>query len=186
MAVVPRAASAQEPTFAPQPLKPFAAIPPLASPFPSLLGEPTGGASALPGYFASGPLRLSLQSGIVPMAGGFPQCQTLEEASGNSVRGIPVLRYTLLRLTPNLVLHGFSSGGCPIDGGIGAAITYSVPVAPTLWLVAGAGMYGVPSHYPLPARTQQDVRVDLIKQVDAGHSLSVGVGRRGVAFGGVF
>ena len=168
-------------------MRPFAAVPPLVALPQVLLGEPTGDASALPGYFASAPLRLSLQSGIFPIGDAFPQCATREEASGNSVGGIPVQRYTLLQLTPNLVLHGFTSAGCPIDGAIGGGLTYAARVAPSVWLVAAAGVYGVAPHYPFPARVRGDLRVDLAEEaIDAGHSLSVGVGERGVSFGGVF
>jgi hypothetical protein len=149
------------------------------------LGEPTG-PSALSPWIASTPMRLSLQGPIFPMAGAFPNCAAYEDPSGNSVQGFAVQRYTMLRLTPNLVLHGFSSAGCPIDSAIGAALTFTVPVAPSLFLVAGAGVYGVPSHYPLPARQNADFRVDLVKAMTDGRSMSVGVGRRGVSFGGTF
>src|SRR5689334_24727885 len=70
-------------------------------------------------YSAFVPLRLSLTAGLFPMARAFPECESLEEASGNSVNGFAVQRYTFLRLTPRLVLHGFSSAGCPVDSGAG-------------------------------------------------------------------
>lgn len=188
-----RASAAQEPTAAlPQRLQPFGSIPPLASHpvsgpggFPLALGEPSGDSGVLPGYFASAPLRLSLQNQIFPYAGGYDGCATRGDAAGNSAGGIPTQRYTLLRLTPNLVLHGFSAAGCPIDGATGAGLTYSVPVGPSLWLVAGAGVYSAPS---LPGRrgARSDFRIDLVKKVDDMHSLSVGIGKRGVTFGGAF
>lgn len=149
------------------------------------VGEPTGNGALSP-WVASTPLRLSLQSPIFPMAGAFPNCAAYEDPSGNSVNGFPVQRYTMLRLTPNLVLHGFSSAGCPVDAAIGGAITYTVPIAPKLWLVAGAGIYAVPAHYPMPARQNGDLRVDLVRAMNDGRSVSVGVGRRGVTFGGTF
>jgi hypothetical protein len=177
-------ARAQEPsgpapwqwTLAPQPKL----VPPLL-----LLGEPTGSAGLSP-WALSTPLRLSLQSGIFPIGGAFPNCQSRQEASGNTVNGFALQRYAPLQLAPGLVLHGFSSAGCPVDGAIGGALTYSVPLRPSLQLVAGAGVYGVPAHYPLPARTRSDFRVDVMKQLDGGRSLSVGVGKRGVSFGGVW
>jgi hypothetical protein len=97
-----------------------------------------------------------------------------------------VQRYTFLQLTPNLTLHGFSSAGCPVDSAIGGAVTYSIPINPSIWLVAGAGVYTVPAHYGLPARQQSDVRLDLVKTTNDGRSVSVGVGRRGVSIGGSF
>jgi hypothetical protein len=177
-------AFAQEPTSpgqSPWPLATNFQLPPTSL----FVGEPTGNGALSP-WVASTPLRLSLQSPIFPMAGAFPNCAAYEDASGNSVQGFPVQRYTMLQLTPNLVLHGFSSAGCPIDAAIGAAVTYTVTIAPKLWLVAGAGIYGVPGHYPLPPRQNGDLRVDLVKGLDDGRTMSVGIGRRGVTFGGTF
>ena len=187
-------ARAQEPTSGPpQRLRPFGAIPPLpsqgsaASPLFSLSGEPTGDASALQGYFASAPLRLSLQNRIFPMGNAYDQCGTRGDAAGNSTGGIPLQSYTSLRLTPNLVLHGFAAGGCPIDGAIGAGISYSVRVAPSIWLVTSAGVYTAPAPAQYAgARRRSDFRIDLVKKVEGTRSLSVGVGRRGVTFGGAF
>jgi hypothetical protein len=183
-------AGAQEPTSAPQRLQPFGAIPPLpsaAAPLGLSLGEPTGDAAALPGYFASAPMRLSLQNQIFPLGDGYDQCGTRGDAAGNATGGIPTQRYTLLRLTPNLVLHGFTAGGCPIDGAIGGGITYSARVAPSLWLVAGAGIYSAPAPAQYSAgRTRSDFEIDLIKKVNDTRSFSVGVGKRGVTFGGAF
>jgi hypothetical protein len=192
---VGESARAQEPTSSPAPqlFQPFSAITPPAtpsspaSPLLNLVGEPTGDTGALAGNLASAPLRLSLQNSIFPIGQGFDQCGTREDAAGNSTGGIATQRYTLLRLSTNLVLHGFTRAGCPIDGAIGAGITYSVQVRPTLWLVAGAGIYTAPA----PAlwaggRTQNDFRIDLVNKVSNQRSFSVGVGKRGVTFGGVF
>ena len=178
---------AQEPSVLLRAPWPVASNPQLP-PQPLLsLGEPTSGGALSP-WIASTPLRLSLQSTIFPlsMSGAFPNCTSLEEPSGNSFQGIPVQRYTMLELTPNLVLHGFSSAGCPIDGAIGGAITYSIPIKPSIWLVAGAGMYGVPAHDTLPARRRSDFRVNLVKTTSDGRAVSVGIGRRGVSVGGNF
>jgi hypothetical protein len=164
---------------------PLAPNPQLA-PLSLLSGEPSNGPGLSP-WIASVPLRLSLQSGIFPMAGLFPNCATREDGSGNSFQGAPLQRYALLRLTPNLVLHGFSSAGCPIDGALGGGVTYTVPLRPSLWLVAGAGIYSTPAYgAALPARQQSDVRIDLMKETSGGRSLSVGVGKRGFSFGGSF
>jgi hypothetical protein len=146
-----------------------------------------GDTGSLPGYMASAPVRLSLQNQIRPIEGGYPECASREDSAGNSIGGIPLQRYTVLRLTPHLELHGFTSGGCPIDGAIGGAVTYTVRVIPTLWLVAGAGIYAAPAPAQVAsARTRSDFHIDLIEKVNDTQSLSVGVGRRGVTFGGVF
>jgi hypothetical protein len=40
--------------------------------------------------------------------------------------GIPVQHYAELRLTPRLVLSGFTQLGCPIDAGIGGVLTFAL------------------------------------------------------------
>jgi hypothetical protein len=176
-------AGAQEPTSAWQ-QPPTVLVPgvKLATPwvFP---GEPTGAGGMSP-WVASTPLRLSLQSGILPTAGGYANCVSLEEPSGNTINGFPVQRFTSLRLAPALVLQGFSSAGCPVDGAIGGGLTYTAAIRPSLSLVLSAGVYGVPAHAPLPARVQSDARIDLTHQLDGRSTLSVGIGKRGITFGG--
>jgi hypothetical protein len=180
-------AFAQDPPALYQPSSPLAPNPQLPSQPLLVLGEPTG-RPALSPWAASIPLRLSLQSTLFPLAmsGVFPNCAMYEDPSGNSLQGFPVQRYTFLQLTPNLALHGFSTAGCPIDSGMGAAVTYSIPIKPSIWLVAGAGAYTVPAHFGLPARQRSDFRLDLVKTTSDGRSVSVGVGRRGVSVGGSF
>jgi hypothetical protein len=142
------------------------------------------------------PLRLSLTSGL-PASGPFiPGCDERAEASGNSVNGFAVKRYTFLDLGPNLVLHGFSSFGCSADAGIGGGVTYWVPLSKTLSLVASAGAYGLPT----PGLATSSVvtssgRLDLVKRLGWGRTLTFGLGTRvrtrdglfsGVGFGGSF
>jgi hypothetical protein len=152
---------------------------------PWLRGEPTGTAGLSP-WVSSTPLRLSLGGDIHSIGGGFANCVSLEEPSGNTINGFAVQRFASVRLAPALTLQGFSSAGCPVDGAIGGGITYTVPVGPSLWLVAAAGVYGVPAHAPFPARTTNDARLDLTKDLNGGRTLSVGVGTRGVSFGGAW
>jgi hypothetical protein len=122
------------------------------------------------------PLRLALTSSIFPLAGGFPQCASREEAAGNTVNGFPIQRLRTLALTPRLSLIGFSQGGCPIDGGLGGGATYTIPLRPSLWLVAGAGYYVVPGRdVAIPTRTGADLRMDLVKKTDSGQLLRFGV-----------
>lgn len=150
-----------------------------------LPGEPTGTAGLSP-WVASTPLRLSLQGAIRPIAGGFSNCASLEEPSGNTVNGFPVQRFASIRLAPALVLQGFSSAGCPVDGALGGGLTYTISIRPSLSLVVGAGAYGVPAHSPYPARVANDARIDLMKGVDGGGTLSIGIGKRGISFGGAW
>jgi hypothetical protein len=178
-AILPLGALAQEPTTAfasPWPLAPNPML--TSAPLFGLGGEPSG---ALSPSIAAVPLRLSLQSTLFPSADAYPNCASREDGSGNSFQGWPVQRYTLLALTPNLVLHGFSSAGCPIDGAIGGGVTYAVPIRPSWWLVIGGGLYG--THAGLAGQRRSDVRIDLMKAIDSSTSMSVGVGRRGVSVG---
>jgi len=189
VAVAP-AAAAQEPTGA-RVLQPFASLPPpAAAPDPAggifSLGEPTGDRGDLSGRYASMPLRLSLTSDIFPQASLFPNCASREDASGNTIHGMPLQRYTMLALGPHLVLSGFSQTACPVDSGMGGAITYAVPIDKRLWLVAGAGIYSVPAHDTLPARTRSDLRLDVVTKTEGGRVFNVGIGKRGVSFGGAW
>jgi hypothetical protein len=152
---------------------------------PWLRGEPTGPAG-LSSWILSTPLRLSLQGDIRPIGQFFPNCATREEPSGNTINGFPVQRFVSIRLTGALTLQGFSSAGCPVDGAIGAGLTYTAPLQPSLWLVASAGAYGVPAHAPYPARQSNDVRVDVTKLLDDQRTVTVGVGRRGISVGGAW
>jgi hypothetical protein len=152
---------------------------------PWLRGEPTGPA-ALSSWVLSTPLRLSLQGDIHPIGGGFSNCTSREEPSGNSINGFPVQRFGSMRFTSALTLQGFSSAGCPVDGAIGAGFTYTAALESSLWLVASAGVYGVPPHAPFPSRSSSDGRVDLIKQLNDGRTLTMGVGKRGISVGGAW
>jgi hypothetical protein len=126
-----------------------------APPAPS--ADRGGDTGPLSGYRLAAPLRLSLEASVVSRAGGFPNCVSREDAAGNSVGGIPIQRYAQWRLTPRLVLSGFSQGGCPIDAGIGGVFTYVVPLRPSLQLVLGAGIYAAPGQLPLFAGAQASV-----------------------------
>jgi hypothetical protein len=152
-------------------------------------GEPSSAGSLSP-WVVSSPLRLSLQSTIFPVAPLFPNCPSTEFGPGYAVPGIAMQRYAFLPLAPRLVLHGFSSAGCPIDGGVGGGVTYETVLRPNLSLVAGGGVYGVPARSLLPARTQAEARVDLIQRLDTGRSIGVGLSvRRGtptVSIGGAW
>jgi hypothetical protein len=152
---------------------------------PWLRGEPTG-PGGLSSWVLSTPLRLSLQGDIQPIARAFPNCISREEAAGNTINGFAVQRFASIHLTKALTLQGFSSAGCPVDGAIGAGLTYTVPLQPSLWLVASAGIYGVPGHAPFPPRQSGDLRVDLTKQLNDGRTMTVGVGRRGTTVGGAW
>jgi hypothetical protein len=179
-------AQAQEPTGGPlAPATKGVVVSPLQQ--RPLLGEPTGGSGDLPPYFASTPLRLSLMGEMYPIAAalGDDGCHSRTDASGNSVNGFPVQRYTMLSLSPRLVLHGFSRAGCPLDAGAGGGATYTLPLRSNLWLVASAGAYALPSQVPGRTVLKTDARIDLARGGSA-HTLSIGLSRRGLSFGGLW
>jgi hypothetical protein len=169
-------------------------------------GDQGGDAGVFSGFRLSAPLRLSLEASVAPKAGGFPNCDVLGDDVGNSVGGIPVQHYTELRLTPRLVLSFFTQLGCPIDAGLGAALTYAIPVRDSMQVVFGAGMYGAPAQFQLfgglpasflgglastPSPLNEAARVDMVWSARRGNTYDVGVesvGTRmqGVRFGGGF
>jgi hypothetical protein len=171
---------------------------PPASPAFPFSGEPTGSAGALSAALASMPIRLTLQGALFPVGRALPQCESRDEPAGNSVGGIPVQHFASLRLVPNLVLSGFSQQGCPIDSTIGGALTYSVAVAPSAWLVFSAGVYGAPalpasfSGAAGPPHLSAAGTADIVWKNQTGHSFSIGTSsdvgarRQLFTFGGDF
>ena len=136
------------------------------------------------------PLRLTLVFDAFPQARQFPECPSLEEPSGNTMNGFPIQRYTFLPLAPRLVLHGFSSAGCPVDAGVGGGLTYAMPFAKDTWLVPSSGFYSLPRQ----GITNVAARIDVVKSSADGSSLNVGLGIKygssdlsnALAFGGRF
>ncbi|HYP78137.1 MAG TPA: hypothetical protein VER12_19325 [Polyangiaceae bacterium] len=143
---------------------------------------------------AFAPLRLSLTGGLFSHASAFSGCEARADASGNSVNGFAMQRSTFFRLTPHLVLHGFSMLGCPVDAGMGGGLTYSVPLRKSLWLVGSAGFYALPKPGGgSSAFVTSGARVDVVKQLAWGRTLNFGLGTRGdgaqfsaLHFGGSF
>jgi hypothetical protein len=130
---------------------------------------------------AFAPLRLSLTGGLFAQANAFTGCDSARtDASGNSVNGFATQYYSFVRLTPQLVLHGFSMAGCALDAGMGGGLTYTVPLRKSLWLVSSAGFYGLPSAVggASSALVTSAARVDVVKQLAWGRTLSVGLGTR--------
>jgi len=150
-------------------------------------GEPTGDRWLEP-TLAVLPLRLSLMSEAFPVgrALGDDPCASHEDAAGNSIQGFSIQRQTYLPITQQLVLHGFSRAGCPIDAGVGGGLTYSIPLPSKMWLVASAGAYAQPSVTPGPIQPRPDARLDVILRSTPSSALSLGVGRRGIALTGLW
>lgn len=169
---------------APPPPTPASAMVPTPVAF-SLLppGEPTSFGSTLPPTLAVLPLRLSLMSDTFPISGALAgdACQAQEEA--NSAWSFPVQRATYLRLTPQLTLSGFSSGGCTLDAALGGGASYVLPLPSNLWLVVNAGLLSQPA-FPGGSRTRGDVHVDIMMRPTPDRAYALGLWRRGMTFTG--
>jgi len=128
---------------------------------------------------ALSPLWLTLSGGLFSQASAFHGCESRAEASGNSVNGFAVQRHSFLRLTRQLVWHRFSMAGCAVDSGSGAGLSYAIPLRKQLWLLPSAGVYRLPTpgDGTSPLVTSA-ARLDLVAQLDQGHTLSVGLGAR--------
>ena len=95
-----RSASADDPPSPPVLELRLAPVPTLAPPNLLPRGDRSSGGTGLSPVFAFEPLRLSLTSTLFPLAGGYPQCETLGDDVGNSIHGMPVQRMLFLRLNP--------------------------------------------------------------------------------------
>lgn len=134
------------------------------------------------------PIRLALQGSSVPGGHADPGCRDNNESTGSATAsgpGYPMQHAAALQLVPKLTLVGFSRGGCQLDAGIGGALVYATPIRKDIWFVASAGIFHLPHAGPggAPA-TKLDARVDLVLARPQGRSYAVGVGTRGVTFGG--
>jgi hypothetical protein len=94
----------------------------------------------------------------------------------------PTQFYTEIRLTPRLVLHGFSDLGCPGDSlaavgsGAGGGVSYTAPLRSDLWLVGSAGTYVVPAHFGSTGRRPAAGGLDLVVPGQNGGTWSTGLG----------
>jgi hypothetical protein len=186
----------------------FAQTPASVSPQTPPPSPPASGDYVPPfsGFVLAAPMRLTLEGSIFPKAGEFPQCATLGDDVGNSVGGIPVQHYMDWRLTPRLVLSAFTQLGCPIDAGIGAVATYTVPLGPGVALAFATGAYAAPAQFQLYGGPQSvlslalkgasapaavSARTDIVWQASDGHPYNMGVqvlgqSRKQITFGGGF
>ncbi len=146
-----------------------------------LFGEPTGPQVGPDPALAVLPLRLSMLGTAFPHAGTGPSdpfnCAPREDPSGNSQYGFPVEHQVYLAMTSQLVLHGFSRLGCPIDSVVGGGVTYTVPLSHDVSIVPSAGVLARSNVLHVPARGT--VRVDLMMNTGNGRTLGIGVGKRG-------
>jgi hypothetical protein len=152
-------------------------------------GDASGASgSALTPSFVLEPLRMALTGTAVPTGRFEPGCGEHVEATGTATAGVPgfaMQHATSLQLVPKLTLFGFSRGGCAIDAGVGGGVAYATLLRKDIWLVASAGILHLPHAGPGGASiTRFDVRADVVFARPKGRSYTVGVGTRGVTFGG--
>lgn len=135
------------------------------------------------------PIRLSLFSMAVPAGGSAADtgCGEPVEATGTVTAGAPgfATHYAAaIALVPRLTLVGFSRGGCARDAAAGGALVYATPLRKDVWLVASAGILHLPQARPGTPPTTGQVRVDVVFARPQGRSYAVGIGTRGITFGG--
>lgn len=90
--------------------------------------------------------------------------------------------------SPRLSLFGFSRAGCAFDGSVGSGIALTLPLTKTVSIMVSGGAIYLPN--PLPGTTNRTVsgagRIDVVFRRDGGRSFNVGIGNRGMSFGGVW
>jgi hypothetical protein len=134
---------------------------------------------------------LSLLAATFPAvaAWGIDPCSSRGDPTGGGVPYFAINRSAFLPLTPRLVLHGFSSGRCTADSGIGGGVTYAAPMGKGWWLTAGLGTYAVqafrPNEPPSLVR-KTDARIDVVFRPAPDRAWALGLGRRGLTFGGIW
>lgn len=151
------------------------------------IGDAAGTAGDPVGRLAFEPLRLSLMGSqpLVPTNQCGDSFATARTTGDNQLRmgtfGTNLLGGSSPR-SPRLSLFGFSRFGCPLDGAVGTGLTFTVPLSPKVFFaLSGGAIY-------LPATGAATVmgRADLVFPQKSGRSFNVGIGTRGVSFGGIF
>jgi hypothetical protein len=142
-----------------------------------------------PGSIIFEPIRLALLGSAVPGAAGDPECRDSgAESAGTATAGVPRFasqHAAAFQLVPKLTLLGFSRGGCQRDAAAGGALVYATPIRKDIWFVASAGILHLPHAGAGGAPvTNGQARMDLMFARPKGRSYAVGIGTRGVTFGG--
>ena len=150
-------------------------------------GDASGDSAGLPLDLGMMPLRLSLSSGFWPQGKTLPGCAERAEQSGDTWNFFPLQRAGAIHLLPSLTLVGFSTTACAVDANAGVGLVYTAPIRRDLWFVASAGASVLPTTTTTYSpRMRSDARVDLVWKSTPTSALTLGVGRRGVTFGGAF
>lgn len=143
------------------------------------------------------PLRLGLMSEVAPLSSTEAGCRDRVEMTGSltaSSAGTPMqfTRAVPLPFTPRLTLVGFSRAGCPVESAIGGGLMYVVPLRPSVFFVASAGILLQPAYGARALTVIPQARADVVFDRGEGRSWSIGVKtNRGAAspsltFGGIF
>jgi hypothetical protein len=140
-----------------------------------------------PGSIIFEPIRLSLLALAPPVGAADPACAGSVESTGTATAGVPgfaMQHAAAVQMIPKLTLYGFSRGGCQLDAAAGGALVYATPIRKDIWFVASAGILHLPHAAAGRPVTTGQARMDLLFARPKGHSYSVGIGTRGITFGG--
>jgi hypothetical protein len=139
--------------------------------------------------FVLDPIRLALFGDAVPLGSSDPACSGSPEATGTATAatgGFASQRTAAFQLVPHLTLVGFSRGGCGLDAAAGGAVVFAMPIRKDVWFAASAGILTLPHAGPMGSPVvNRHFRADVVFAQPDGRSLSVGVSKRGLTFGGV-
>jgi hypothetical protein len=157
---------------------------------PGVPGDSNGasGDSRVPAFVLD-PIRLALLGTAVPHSGNVAGgCGDSIESTGivtAGASGFALQHAAAIQLVPRLTLSGFARGGCAIDAAMGGALVYATPLAKNIFLVGSAGILHLPHAGPGGASiTRADIRADVVFARPGGRSYAVGIGTRGISFGG--
>jgi hypothetical protein len=136
------------------------------------------------------PLRLSLLGPHVPGPSLSGPCADSLPSAGAVTAAAPGFtpQYaSAVRLVPRLTLYGFSRAGCALDAAAGGGAVVAAPVVEKkVFLVGSAGYVLLPTPASGRPTVGSAVNVDAVLLRPNDKSVRLGVGTRGVTFGGTF
>lgn len=154
---------------------------------PTRPGDTSSDSAGLPLDLGMLPMRLSMTTFLWPQGKLVLGCDENTEYSANTSGYFPLQRAAAMHLVPRLTLVGFSTTRCPVDTTAGAGLMYTAPIRKDVWLVASAQIPILPTTTFVQKPTVPiEPRVDVVLKSSQDKTFSVGVGRRGLLFGGAF
>lgn len=123
------------------------------------------------------PLRLELTGMQLGTARFHLGCATREAAPSASF---------IHALTPKLSLFGASAGGCVADNPATGGVAFTTPLAGRAWLVLSTTITSIPTPEATPRVVRDTSAKIVLPSADRKTGYSIGVGTRGVTFGGLW